>query len=309
MSWDELASVIQGEVRMHEPLRHHTWYQIGGPCDVYCVPSTVDELKNIMDWCRLQNEKMWIMGKGSNVLVSDAGLRGVVVDLDRCAGEIRIDSPLVVAGAGVQVPKLVLECEKAGLGGIEMFAGIPGTVGGAVRMNAGCHGKEFFDVITEVSWMRDGQIRTLEKKDISYGYRRVDAFDQPGDVVLSATLRLETADRHVLAERRKAFMKKRQQTQPINQPSSGSVFKNPAGDHAARLIEACGLKGYRDGKAMISEKHANFFVNLGGATAADVLRLIRHAREEVNRRFQVVLELEVQLLGFSDKDLKGTGLA
>jgi len=190
-----------------------------------------------------------------------------------------------------------------------MFAGIPGTVGGAIRMNAGCHGKEIFDVITEVSWMRDGQIRTSQKKDIPHGYRHVAAFDQQGDVILSAMLRLEKADRRVLAASRKAFMKKRQQTQPINQPSSGSVFKNPAGDHAARLIESCGLKGYRVGGAMVSDKHANFFVNLGAATASDVLQLIRHARDEVNRRFQVLLELEIQLLGFSPGDLKNAGLA
>lgn len=306
---ETLPSTIHGDVRWNERLDGHTWYRIGGSCDVYCLPSTIDDLKRLSEWCKIQNRKMWVLGKGSNVLISDNGLRGVVVDLERCAGEIRIEGDRVEAGAGVQVPKLVLECERAGLGGIEMFAGIPGTVGGAVRMNAGCHGKEMFDVITHVTWLHDGDIVKTPKEMIPHGYRHVDAFHDERDVVLSAMLQLQRDDPGRLAESRKAFMKKRQHTQPINLPSSGSVFKNPPGDHAARLIDACGLKGYRVGKAMISDKHANFFVNLGGATATDVLALIRHARIEVHRRFGIRLELEVQLFGFREEELKSVGLA
>lgn len=307
--YETWPSTIRGEIRMNESLSRRTWYHIGGPCDVYCVPSTIDDLKKVSAWCKAQDQRMWVLGKGSNVLIADDGLRGVVVDLEICAGDVRIEGNRVEAGAGVQVPKLVLECERAGLGGIEMFAGIPGTVGGAVRMNAGCHGKEIFDVITHVTWMREGDVVKTPKDMIPHGYRHVDAFNLERDVVLSAALRLQKDDPVRLAESRKTFMKKRQSTQPINLPSSGSVFKNPPGDHAARLIDACGLKGYRAGDAMISDKHANFFVNLGGATAADVLALMQHARNEVYARFGVRLELEVQLLGFGDEDLKSVGLA
>lgn len=294
---------------MNEPLNKHTWYEIGGPCDVFCRPARMEDLQKALAICRSDGTPFQVIGKWSNVLVSDDGIRGVVFNLEDCCGQVVVDGLRVRAGAGVQVPKLVLECEKAGLGGIEMFAGIPGTLGGAVKMNAGCHGKEIFDVIEDVTVLRRGSTMTLAKTDIRYSYRHVETLDAPDDVILGATLHLEKADPVVLAHRRKEFMKKRQQTQPIQLPSSGSVFKNPPGDHAARLIDRCGLKGYTVGGASVSDKHANFFVNNGGAKAADVLALISHVRAEVVRQSGIPLELEVQLIGFSANELQQAGLA
>lgn len=280
-----------------------TWYQIGGPCDFYCLPKDVDELKRLLDYTYENKKEFFIHGKGSNLLISDSGIRGFVIDLTEACSFIRWNENEVTVGAGYYMPKFVLECEKAGLGGIEMFAGIPGTLGGAIKMNAGCHGREIFDVLTEVTILKHGRIETLPKDRIEFAYRHVQTFDDPGTVILSGTVKLEKTDTVQLAERRKEFMKKRQQTQPINLPSSGSVFKNPKNDHAARLIDQSGLKGYRIGGAAVSFKHANFIVNEGHAKASDVLQVIKHIKKTVFEKFGVSLELEVKLVGFAPSEI------
>lgn len=300
---EQIKSFFKGDVFENELLSKHTWYQIGGTCDYYCVPCDVEELKKLMDYCERNQRPYFIHGKGSNLLISDNGIKGFVIDLSKACSLIKIDELSVQAGAGYYMPKLVLECEKAGLGGIEMFAGIPGSVGGAIKMNAGCHGREMFDVLTEVTIMQHGRIEFLPKERIEFGYRHVKTFDDPSRIILSGTMRMERADTNKLAERRKEFMKKRQQTQPINLPSSGSVFKNPLNDHAARLIDQCTLKGFRIGHASVSDKHANFIVNEGGAKASDVLEVMKHVKHTVFEKFGVVLELEVKLVGFTQNEL------
>ncbi|NUM80698.1 UDP-N-acetylmuramate dehydrogenase [bacterium] len=305
----DIRTFFKGRLSENEPLSAHTWYQIGGPCSIYAIPETTDALIQLIHYCRSNGVPVFVLGKGSNLLVSDSGISGVVIDLSECCSFTDFDEMRVTAGAGVQVPKLVLDCEKKSLGGIEMFAGIPGTVGGAIKMNAGCHGKEFFDVTVSVNFLDGDSIETWPKSKIEFSYRHVKTFDDPARIILSATLQLEKTDIAVLTEKRKHFMKIRQQTQPINLPSSGSVFKNPAGDHAARLIDACGLKGYRRGGAVISEKHANFFVNEGNAKAADVLEIIRHTQAVVKKQFGIKLELEVKLVGFTSEELHSVGLA
>lgn len=300
---DDIKQFFKGDVFENEHLSRHTWYQIGGPCDFYCIPEDIENLKWIIDYCENNLHPYFIHGKGSNLLISDKGIKGFVIDVSKACSFTKIDKTRITVGAGVYIPKLVLECEKLGLGGIEMFAGIPGSVGGSIKMNAGCHGKEMFDVLTEVTVMEHGSIETILKDRIEFGYRHVKTFDNPSIVILSGTMELEKTDTELLSERRKEFMKKRQQTQPINLPSSGSVFKNPENDHAARLIDFCGLKGLKVGNASVSTKHANFIVNEGGARAADVLQIIKKIKETVFKRFSVALELEVKLVGFSPEEL------
>lgn len=300
---EQIKAFFKGAIFENEWLSKHTWYQIGGPCDHYCVPNDVEELRKLIDHCEQNQRTYFIHGKGSNLLISDNGIKGFVIDLSQACSLIKMDGSNVSVGAGFYMPKLVLECEKSGLGGIEMFAGIPGSVGGAIKMNAGCHGKEIFDVLTEVTVLHHGRIESFPKERIEFGYRYVKTFDDPSMIVLSGTMQLERTDGNLLAERRKEFMKKRQQTQPINLPSSGSVFKNPKNDHAARLIDQCGLKGYRVGHAAVSEKHANFIVNEGGAKASDVLAVMKHVKSTVFNKFGVALELEVKLVGFTQNEL------
>lgn len=300
---EHIKTFFEGSIFENESLSQHTWYQIGGPCDYYCVPKDVEELKNLIAYCEQHGRDFFIHGKGSNLLISDSGIRGFVIDLTEACSFVKIDDRRIEVGAGFYMPKLVMECEKAGLGGIEMFAGIPGTVGGAIKMNAGCHGKEIFDVLTEVMALKHGTIRTLAKAGIEFEYRHVKTFDDPAAVILSGTMELQRADSNLLAERRKEFMRKRQQTQPIHLPSSGSVFKNPKNDHAARLIDQCGLKGFKVGNASVSTKHANFIVNEGGAKASDVLNIMKHVKATVLDQFGISLELEVKLIGFTPIEL------
>jgi len=300
----EIKSFFKGIVLEDEPISRHAWYEIGGPSDFYCIPDTTDDLLSLAKYCIEKQVNYFILGKGSNLLVSDNGIRGIVIDLSKCCSFTTFSGETVDAGAGVYVPKLVLECERQALGGIEMFAGIPGTIGGSVKMNAGCHGKEFFDVIESVTFFDGVQVKAVTKEKIEYTYRHVKIFDDGKRIILSAKLKLMKDDPDLLAARRKEYMKKRQQTQPINLPSSGSVFKNPTGDHAARLIDACGLKGFKVGHASVSTKHANFFVNEGGARAKDVMEIIKHVRKKVKEESGVELELEVKLVGFSDSEIR-----
>jgi UDP-N-acetylmuramate dehydrogenase len=302
--YKEIKSFFKGEVLENEILANHVWYQIGGPCDYFCIPEDIHSLKLLVDFCESKKIDYFVLGKGSNLLISDSGIRGIVISLSKACSFIEIQGNQVKAGAGVQSPKLVLECEKNGLGGTEMFAGIPGSIGGLIKMNAGCHGKEIFDVVTEVTFLNKGKIIKLPKEQIEYSYRHVKTFDDRAKIILSATINLEKSDIEILVERRKQFMKIRQDTQPINLPSLGSVFKNPKGNYAARLIEETGLKGFKVGDAMVSTKHSNFIVNEGNAKANDVLEIISNVRRKVKEKFGVFLELEIILVGFKEEELK-----
>lgn len=304
-STEDIRSGLRGQWTEHVLLADKTWYKIGGPCIAWCEPEDLDDLKYLVRACKKNGVFFFVHGKGSNLLVSDNGIPGIVIDLEKACSFTQFEKTRVTAGAGVYMPKLVLECERQGLAGIEMFAGIPGTIGGAIRMNAGCHGKEMFDVLTEVTTLEDDVLVTRSKSEIRYAYRHVETFEKPGTVIVSGTMMLEGGDKEALSEKRKAYMEKRRLTQPINLPSSGSVFKNPPGHHAARLIEDAGLKGFRIGGACVSEKHANFIVNEGHAKATDVLEIIKHIRKMIFKRYGVRLETEVKFVGFKNEELDG----
>ena len=278
-----------------EPMSRHTSWRIGGTADVFFRPASVAELTDFLAGLEEGQNILWI-GLGSNLLVRDGGVRGVVIcTLDLASRIKRLNDGRVYVGSGVPCAALARQCTRWQLGPAAFFAGIPGTVGGALAMNAGAFGGETWDSVESVDTLdRSGQLRTRARSDFLVGYRSVAGVS--GEWFLGATLALSSdpaADMSQLAEMRR----RRDRTQPLGVRSCGSVFRNPPGDFAARLIEASGLKGRCVGDAMVSDKHANFIVNRGCATARDVERLIGEIRHRVEADTGVVLELEVRVVG------------
>jgi UDP-N-acetylmuramate dehydrogenase len=278
-----------------ELMSKHTSWRLGGPADLYFRPESVDAL---CDFLRDLNEgvDVYWTGVGSNLLVRDGGIRGAVISPVASLGNLeRHDAGLVEAGAGVPCTVLARRCTRWGLGPAEFFAGIPGTVGGALKMNAGAFGGETWDRVVEVDTVdRQGQIRTRPKADFDVAYRQVHG---PADEWFVAARFQFVQQPEARMERVQELMKERQQKQPLGLPSCGSVFRNPPGQHAAQLIEAAGLKGCQVGGAVVSEKHANFIINTGDATSADVEALIDRVRSAVSERHGIELELEVHIVG------------
>lgn len=295
VSIDEFKQFFRGEMRLNEPLAKYTSFRIGGPADYYLEPVNRDDVVNLIRYIQREQVPFFIIGNGSNVLISDEGYRGAVINLEAKVNRLEIQGDMVSAEAGVRTPRFVDFCIQRGFAGLEMLVGIPGTIGGAVIMNAGAHGGQISDYLVEVEIFREGQVMRVKKEEGGFTYRR-SGFTR--DVVLSATFRLPNGDKEELMRRRRQFLVQRGKTQPLNFPNSGSMFKNPPGTYAAKLIEEAGLKGLRKGDAQISELHANFFVNLGRAKAVDVLELMKIARRTVREKFNISLEPEVKLFGF-----------
>ena len=298
MSWrDELARELAGAVLFKEPLARHTSYRIGGPAEAYVRPRDLEGVRRVLRIAVQAAVPVFVIGEGSNLLVSDRGVPGIVLNLREAAGGLRIRDEVVEVGAGLPLQEVVEATARAGLAGLENLAGIPGTVGGAVVMNAGAFGTEFFDLAFDIDVLTaEGEILTVPRSQMDVGYRR--GYVPVSGVILAARLRLARGDRRKLEVRIREILERRAAKQPLEYPSCGSVFKRPPGDYAGRLIEASGCKGLRIGAAQVSEKHANFIVNLGGATAEDVLAVIREVRRRVAEQFGVVLEPEVRFVGF-----------
>lgn len=302
ISLEHITNFFRGRLTLGEPLAKYTSFRIGGPADFYIEPADRDDLLDLIQYLGRENIPFVVLGCGSNVLVSDEGLRGVVINLEHGLNRIHIDDGIVNAEAGVRMGKFVDFCIQHGFGGVEMLAGIPGTIGGGVVMNAGAYGGEIANHFVSVEIIRDGKVVELKKEECGFAYRRSN-FSR--DIVLKARFRFSLGDKAEMIKQRRELLLRRNLSQPLNLPNSGSVFKNPAGQYAAKLIEECGLKGTRRGKAQISEKHGNFIVNHGGATAMNVIELIELARRTVRDKFGVTLEPEVKLLGFSEEVYQG----
>ena len=279
----------------NEPMSKHTSWRLGGPADIYFRPDSVAELCEFLRDLDDDIEVIWT-GLGSNLLVRDGGIRGVVITPAKALGELeRFDDDRIEAGAGVPCTVLARRCARWGLGPAAFFAGIPGTVGGALKMNAGAFGGETWDRVIDVDTIdRCGEIRTHPKSDFEITYREVNG--RVGEWFIGARFQFSAQDENNL-ERVEELMRERKEKQPLGLPSCGSVFRNPPGRHAAELIERSDLKGHRIGGAMVSEKHANFIINTGNAKAADVEALIEHIRSTVQDRQGVSLELEVHIIG------------
>jgi len=298
VSLSDIKKFFRGKILLDEPLSKYTWMKVGGAADYYVEPMDKSDLIEIAKYFRRNSFPFHILGRGSNVLVSDDGIRGAVINLESAVSAIRLEGERVVAEAGVWLQKFVDFCIQHDLAGVEMLAGIPGTIGGAVVMNAGAHGGEISNYLVDVEILRGCDITTVSKEAAQFSYRR-SAFEQ--DVVLSARFDLPKGNKEDLAKRRRELILKRNETQPLELPNSGSMFKNPPSTYAAKLIEQAGLKGKRIGNAQISEKHANFIVNLGNARANDIAQLLELARRTVYQNSGIELELEVKLLGFQTK--------
>lgn len=294
-----LLSEIRGEVRFDEPLKRYTTYRIGGPADVLVEAASEEDVVKTLAAAKECGVPVYVMGAGSNLLISDEGVRGVVLRLGHLLGEISFDGHGVRAQAGVSLPKLAKLAADHGLSGLEWGGGVPGTVGGAVAMNAGAHGSDTSKILRRAHLVsRDGERRAAALEEMRYSYRRSGLIREGGYVVVAAEFCLIPDDHRAITERMKRFAARRRSTQPLGVPSSGSVFKNPPGDYAGRLIEAAGLKGTRIGGAEISAVHGNFIVNRGDASARDVKSLIDLARRAVRDTFGIELELEVELVGW-----------
>lgn len=282
-------------LKLDEPLARHTSARIGGPADAFITARTVDVLARAGRLAWAHDIPLFVLGGGSNVLVSDAGFRGLVVH--NRARDVTFEGETVVAESGVRTITLARRCIRRGLAGMEWAVGVPGTMGGAVFGNAGAHGGDMDSVVRWVEVATPEGVETLSNDDLAFTYRSSALKRQPRPaIVLRAALGLAVEDAAAIGARADAYNEHRKRTQPPG-ATIGSMFKNPPGDYAGRLIDAAGLKGMRVGGAAISEKHANFFLNMGEATAADVKGLIDAAREAVEAQFGVRLELEIELIG------------
>lgn len=287
------ASVLLFE----EPMVNHTTWRIGGPADLLAIPESIEQIMSLISLAREHGIPYFVLGRGSNLLVGDGGVRGLVIQLGDAFSRLDIIGRELQALAGRSLVSAAHVAIKHGLSGLEFAALIPGTVGGAAVMNAGAHGSEMKNVVSSVQLLTPaGQVVDRSVEELEFGYRHSVLRDS-GEIVLSVRFMLAPGDVEEMLAKVKEWSWRRQSTQPLSYPSCGSVFRNPPGDYAARLIEAAGLKGMRIGDAMISDQHANFIVNLGHARASDVMALIQMAQDRVKEQFGVELILEVRKIG------------
>jgi len=286
---------FRGSVDSEAPLAGLTTWRIGGPAEVLATPSDRKDLRIALAWAATEGIPWRTLGNGSNLLVRDEGVRGLVLRVRRVLDGVSIDGDRLMAGAGASFPAVARAAARAGLAGLEFGAGIPGTIGGAVVMNAGWHEYEIGNSIESVDYLDEtGNETSIVADDATFGYRR-SIFRERRGIVLGATLALAHGDPDEIRQRMDGFAESRKQNQPTDLASCGSVFLKPEGDFAGRLIEAAGLKGACRGALEVSQKHANFFVNNGGGTAADVLALVETVEAEVERRFGVRLTREFEV--------------
>ncbi len=295
---DELCIIVgKHNVKTDEPMSKHTTFRIGGPAQIFVTPHTVEEIGKVVAACNICQVPFFILGRGSNLLVSDAGIEGVIVEFGENFSEYTIDGTTVKAQAGASLAKLGNAAEKASLTGFEFAAGIPGSLGGAVMMNAGAYGGEMKNVVDRV-WLMDKEGNLLEKSGAEMDFRyRHSIVEDEGYIVLEAALTLQKGDIKDIHTRMEELAQARRSKQPLEFPSAGSTFKRPEGYFAGKLIMDAGLRGYSVGGAQVSEKHCGFVINKGGATAADVMQLIEEVRSRVYEQFHVELEPEVKICG------------
>lgn len=300
------VTALRGEMRVDEPMSKHTTWRAGGDADRYYQPADLDDWVDFL--CASPHEVVHVIGLGSNLLVRDGGLRGTVVALHARLNDLRLieqnqSGGLIYASAGVACAKVARFAAKHHLAGAEFLAGIPGTVGGALAMNAGCYGSETWEIVAQVQIIkRNGEIIMRQPGEYAIAYRSVKRQSEPAGTIAAewftgAYFRLAQGDQTQSRQRIKELLAQRVASQPLNLPNAGSVFRNPPGDYAARLIEACGLKGCHIGGAMVSPKHANFIVNTGNASAADIEALIMMVQSRVKKATGIALIQEVRIIG------------
>jgi UDP-N-acetylmuramate dehydrogenase len=287
--------VIRGQLLRNEPLSQHTSLKVGGPADLYAVPEDAEDLQNLLGWLGAQAIPWLAIGRGFNLLVSDKGVRGAVISLERFNRITAIGEQCIRAEAGAENLAVVRFAQEQGLGGIGFISGIPGTVGGAIKMNAGAYGSGILEWTESLTLLRAGTVAEYRLEELDYGYRHLTL--QPGDLVLAALFNLDEREAHHTEEEIRKDLELRRSKHNVGFPSAGSFFKNPAGQAAWRLIDTAGMRGARVGGAQVSEVHSNFLVNTGGATARDFLELSGLVKAAVFSTSGVTLEEEVRIVG------------
>lgn len=295
----ELLRIAAGRVEFDSPMTQRTTFRVGGNAEALCDVEDMEDLCRILPYILKEEIPYLLVGRGSNLLVRDGGIKGVVILLSGNFSRVEFKKPDgsdILAGAGLAIADLLIACRQRGLSGLEFLAGIPGTVGGAVAMNAGAFGNEIGAWVREVTLVHpDGECHIMDQSRLRFSYRTLDI--QKGAVIARVSFRLNLENQRIVSERIRGYLVRRKASQPLGDASAGSVFRNPPGDYAGRLIEQAGLKGKRIGGAMVSDRHANFIVNTGGATATDILRLIDLIRKAVMRTGGIQLKLEIHVVG------------
>ena len=287
----------QERILVDEPMKKHTTFRLGGPADYFLSPSDSAQIKEIIDICREKEISWFILGNGSNLLVSDEGYHGVVIQIYKNMNQVTVDGTRIYAQAGALLSTVSKKAMEEGLTGMEFASGIPGTLGGAAVMNAGAYGGEMKDILVSVTVMTDeGEQKVLKAEELNLGYR-TSIIKGRGYIVLDVVLQLQVGDRDTIRNRMEELKVQRVTKQPLEYPSAGSTFKRPEGYFAGKLIEDAGLRGYRVGGAQVSEKHCGFVINTGDATTSDVVQLIHDVQNIIWNKFKVKLEPEIKFLG------------
>lgn len=294
----KLSEQNVGKVKENEPLANHTTIKIGGPADLFVEPSSVENLQLAMELIREYNVNWRAIGRGSNLLVSDQGIEGVVIKLGMGINELEIDGTKITVGGGYSLVALATQISRKDLSGLEFASGIPGSVGGAVYMNAGAHGSDISKILEKALILfEDGKLEWVSNEEMEFSYRTSVLQKKRPGIVIKAIFQLTEGDRDKISAEMKKNKEYRKVTQPWDSPCAGSIFRNPLPNYAGKLIEEAGLKGYSIGGAKISEMHGNFIVNNGGAKAEDVLSLIQYVKDQIFEKYQVTMETEVEIIG------------
>lgn len=288
----------QDSIKYNEPMKKHTTMRVGGPCDCMVEPSSIEEIQKILEYARKNNIKYYVIGNGSNLLVKDEGVHALIIKIANKFSGVEVNGEHIKAYSGCSVPKLSQIAKENSLSGLEFACGIPGSVGGGIRMNAGAYGSEMVNVVEKVGFLdENGKLNEIDGKDAHFTYRHSMFVENPNYIVVYAIYKLQKGNKDEISKIMEENMNSRKQKQPIEYPNFGSVFKRPEGYFVGKLVDECGLKGYKIGGAQVSTKHSGFMVNIEDATCKDVLDLIEYVKKKVYEKFNVKLQEEVVILG------------
>ncbi|MGG1678805.1 UDP-N-acetylmuramate dehydrogenase [Neobacillus sp. NRS-1170] len=294
----ELQASKIGKVKENEPLAHHTTIKIGGPADIFIEPTSVTNLEKVMDIIKKHQVNWRAIGRGSNLLVSDKGIEGAIIKLGSGIDHLDINGSEITVGGGHSLVSLSTLISKKGLSGLEFASGIPGSVGGAVYMNAGAHGSDISKILTKAHILfEDGTMEWLSNEEMDFSYRTSVLQKKRPGIVVEAVFQLDEGEKGNIVAQMQKNKDYRKETQPWNYPCAGSIFRNPLPNYAGKLVEVAGLKGFSIGGAKISEMHGNFIINAGNATAGDVLALIQHVKDTIYNLYEIRMETEVEIVG------------
>lgn len=296
MKLEEIIDI--SKIKYNEPMKKHTTMKVGGNVDIMVIPENIEDIVLTVKYAKENNIPFKVLGFGSNVIVNDEGLEGIVIKITNKLEYVNVDGDTLTAGVGTSMPKLAIIAKKHSLSGFEFACGIPGTIGGGVRMNAGAYGGEIKDVLQKVKFLDESlEIKELETKDLEFGYRKSIFGSHKEYIILEATFKLNKGDDKEISELMNKNREARVSKQPLEYPNTGSIFKRPEGYFAGKLITDCDLKGVSVGGAMVSTKHAGFIINTGNATCTDVKDLIKLIQKTIKEKFNVDIETEVEFIG------------